>query len=131
MTPRLVFSALSNYRRYILGSVAVASVAMVACRNDITGPGVTEPTTPQAQILSTVLCTAAPRAGTLRCETTPDPLGTVLPSYMLGVDLTSSAPKEAIVIGSQNVNVKLTSSNIVVDSINKNFSFDVNVKSLR
>jgi hypothetical protein len=131
MSKSLVVALRSVNPRVVLSGLALITISVIAasCSNDVTGP-VETPLTPPKEILSTLFCKATPSTQTLSCSETPDALGNVLPSYMLGVGSDGLAVQK-IIIGGQNTNITLTSSNIVNNTTTHDFSFDVNVKNLR
>lgn len=133
MSKNLVRTARSLRPREIFAGLALIAISVIAasCNSDATGPGAVEPPIPlPKEILSTLWCKATPSTQTLSCSETPDALGNVLPSYMLGVG-TDGLEMKKIIIGGQNTNVKLTSSNVVNNTTTHDFSFDVNVRNLR
>jgi hypothetical protein len=133
MSKNLIRSARSVRPREVFAGFALVAISVIvaSCNGDTTGPGAVDtPITLPKQVLSTLLCKATPATQTLSCSETPDALGNVLPSYMLGAS-TDGLETSKIIIGGQNANIKLTSSNIVNNTTTHDFSFDVNVKNLR
>lgn len=119
--------------RLTLTAAAVLVSFIAACEGDsVTAPGESTPVGPEpVNTLNAFYCKATPKTLSLACAPAPDPIKDGGPSYTLGLDWSDQAPKEAILIGGQNQNVKLTSSNVTNDQALNRFGFDVTVQNLR
>lgn len=103
------------FRRIALLALPLGLAALAACADqNIAGPRAVPglPDVPDAS-LQALVCTASVSTRAVSCET-PPPAGGV----------------RATVIGGQNTNVKLTSSNVSYTPLDSIFSFDVTVQNL-
>lgn len=104
------------FRRIALAGLPIALAALAACADqNIAGPRAVPglPDTPPEGAVQALLCTASVSTRAVSCES-PTPAG--------GARLQ--------ILGGQNTNVKLTSSNVSYTPADSTFSFDVTVQNL-
>lgn len=110
----------ASFLRRLAPRAAFACVLALAACSDGTSAGPTEPTLPApgqpSEDVQAVRCEADPRALTVICA----------PAAVGG----ASGASLARTLGGQNVNVRITSSNVQYDSVAKVFGMDVTVQNL-
>lgn len=107
--------SLANRARFVFSCVAFAALAACGERS-VSGPKTAIPTNSGAdEALATLTCTASVASGDVRCGDAPG---------------TSAFRVSKDIIGGQNVNVTLTSSNVSYDAGTETFQFDVTITNL-
>jgi DNA/RNA endonuclease G (NUC1) len=104
-----------RFRRTVLAALPLCLAALAACSDqNIAGPRAVPgvPDTPDGA-LQALVCTASVSTRALSCET-PPPAGGA----------------RTQIVGGQNTNLKLTSSNVSYTPVDSTFSFDVTVQNL-